>query len=168
MWLVVVCSPGATCQFPGIRYRSIYFSCRQLVSTTLDLNQRGKCKPCKEQGFWLCGVLHMMGWVTFSLAERLGFAFCRYLFKRKHVWRLITAWHLTIFPDQSDKFFFFFFMLAIWRSSNKEKTYSIVTFLKLFKGSLSPQLSTSDTTSAVLNFSFYLCLFFLFFFPFLD
>lgn len=61
-------------------------------------------------------------------------------------------------------FFFLFFMLAIWWSGNKEKTYSNVTFLKPFKGGLSPQLSTSDTTSAVLIFSFYLCLFFSSFF----
>lgn len=42
-----------------------------------------------------------------SLAERLGFSFCRYLFKRKHVCCLISAWHLTIFSDQSDTFFYF-------------------------------------------------------------
>lgn len=42
-----------------------------------------------------------------SLAERLGFSFCWYLFKRKHVCCLITAWHLTVFSDQSDKFFHF-------------------------------------------------------------
>lgn len=44
---------GASCQInnsqelgtnPSIR-------CRQPVSPTADLNQTGKCKPCKEQGF---------------------------------------------------------------------------------------------------------------------
>lgn len=55
---------------------------------------------------------------------------------------------------------FVFFMLAIWRSGNKEKTYSNVTFLKPFKGGLSPQLSTSDTTSAVLIFFPFICVYF--------
>lgn len=133
------------------------------MSTTTDLNQRGKCKPCKEQGLGLCGGTAHDGMSDFhSLAERLGFSFCRYLFKRKHVCCLITAWHLTVFSDQSDKFFLFF-MLAAWRSSNKEKTYSIVTFLKPFKGSLLPQLSTSDTMSAVLIF-FFLSFVFIFLF----
>lgn len=97
-----------------------------------------------------------------SLAERLGFSFCRYLFKRKHVCCLISAWHLTIFSDQSDNFFYFF-MLAVWRS-NEEKTYSIVIFLKAFKGRILPQLSTSDTTGAVpVCFSF-ICVYFSLFF----
>lgn len=33
-------------------------------------------------------------------------------FKRKHVWCLITAWHLTVFSDQSDKVFFFTFYVG--------------------------------------------------------
>lgn len=66
----------------------------------------------------------MMGWVTFSLSERLRFPFCWYLLKGKHVRCLITVWHLTVFSDQSDVAFFIYiyiFMLAIWRNGNKEK-----------------------------------------------
>lgn len=66
----------------------------------------------------------MMGWVTFSLSERLRFPFCWYLLKGKHVRCLITVWHLTVFSDQSDVAFFIYiyiFMLAIWRKGNKEK-----------------------------------------------
>lgn len=62
-------------------------------------------------------------------------------------------------------------MLAVWRSGNKPKnthtnthTSSIVTFLKAFKGRISPQLSTSDTVGSVLVFFFHSCLFLALFF----
>lgn len=49
-------------------------------------------------------------WLLLTRSKRLGFSFCRYLFKRKHVCCLITAWHLTVFSDQSDEFFLFFYV----------------------------------------------------------
>lgn len=82
-----------------------------------------------------------MGWVTFSPSERLRYPFCRYLLKRKHVRCLITAWHLTVFSDQSDTvlLFFFFvclflyiFMLAIWSGNMMGKKKQNQAVLQAF------------------------------------
>lgn len=69
------------------------------------------------------------------------------------VWYLLDIWQS--FSDQSDCCFFF--MLAAWKNSNNnKKIYTIVCFLKPFKDSILPQLSTSDTEGC---WAYFFCFF---------
>lgn len=59
-------------------------------------------------------------------------------------------------------FFSYIFIYFCWPSGGTatRKKNSVVTFLKPFKGKLSAQLSTSDTASAVLILSPFICVYF--------
>lgn len=105
----------------------------------------------------------MMGWVTFSLSERLRFPFCWYLLKGKHVRCLITVWHLTVFSDQSDAAFFIYiyiFMLAIWRNGNKEKKHCCHFPQAFQRQAFSTAINIRYRECCAHSFPFYLCLFF--------
>jgi len=102
----------------------------------------------------------------YSLAERLGFSFCRFLFKRKHAGCLITAWHLTVFSDQSDTFSVLFFFVC-WpsRRAATRKKHTLLSFSSslskaVFRHSFQHQIPRVLCSF----FPFHLCLFFSFLF----
>lgn len=126
----------------------------------------GKCKPCKEQGFQIAPSAAHDGMSDFQSIWKVTLSLLLVSFERKTCspFDNCLTFDSLLRPIRRCCFFWYIFMLAIWRNGNKEDKIknSVVTFLKPFKGKLSAQLSTSDTTSAVLILSpFICCLFFL-------
>lgn len=88
-----------------------------------------------------------------------GFFLLLVSLKEKHVWCLISAWHLTVFSDQSDKVYIYIYMC--WPSGGA------ATRRKHTALSLSPSLSKAGFHHSYQIrrvpssfFSFYLCVFF--------
>lgn len=104
-----------------------------------------------------------MGWVTFSLSERLRFPFCWYLLKGKHVRCLITVWHLTVFSDQSDVVFHIYLYIYVGHLEERQqgKKKQCCHFPQAFqRQAFSTAINIRYRECCAHSFPFYLCLFF--------
>lgn len=130
----------------------------------------GKCKPCKEQGFQIAPSAAHDGMSDFQSIWKVTLSLLLVSFERKTCspFDNCLTFDSLLRPIRRCCFFFIYIYVGHLegrqhgRENKKNPKNSVVTFLKPFKGKLSAQLWTSDTTSAVLTLSpFICCLFFL-------
>lgn len=138
-------------------------SCRQPVSPTTDLNQTGKCKPCKEQGFRIAPSAVHDGMSDFQSVWKVTLSLLLVSFERKtcSLFDNCLTFDSLLRPIRRCFFHIYLYIYVGHLEERQQgKKNSVVTFLKPFKGKLSAQLSTSDTTSTVLILSPFICVYF--------